>query len=178
MPDQLVSGEPSNQLIPRTTDAVELLERLHRVHDLLRSWQLESIRTPETEDNSLFNIGDKVLVERKRKKKGVNPKLQVKFDGPFVVKKVFGNGTYKVQGRGTVHECRLKLFITSEDPCSQLSQPPQLADPSSDSELVNDPIQNSQQYLDRSPGNYATGRSRRRRGRPSRLDDYVVYSVN
>lgn len=96
---------------------------------------------------------------------------QYSSNGPFVVKKVFGNGTYKVQGRGTVHECRLKLFITSDDPRAQLSQSPQLADPSSDSELINDPIQNSQQYLDRSPGNYATGRSRRRRGRPSRLDD-------
>ena len=71
----------------------------------------------------MFKAGDLVLVERKRKKKGVNPKLETKFEGPFEIREAYGNGTYKVATKGTVNECRLKLFTPCPDAQGQPSIP-------------------------------------------------------
>lgn len=123
LPDQLVHGSHSIQLDTSARYAIELKDRLELAHELLRSQQRGSMRTPDSEATPLFKPSDLVLVERKRKKKGVNPKLQSKFEGPFTVMKAFDNGTYKVQGRGTVNESRLKLFTPCPDVEGQPNQP-------------------------------------------------------
>ena len=126
LPDQLVNGSHTIQLTTRADYAVELKNRLESVYDLLRSRQTP-LRSADFEEETLFKPGDLVLVERKRKRKGVNPKLEPKFDGPFLIKKAFMNGSYKVSGRGTVNECRLKLFT----PCPDLQGQPDERPPNS-----------------------------------------------
>ena len=74
-------------------------------------------RLPEQE-NAIFK-GDLVLVQSKRRRKGIHQKLLPKFNRPFIVK-VFDNGTFKVAGQGTINECRLKLFTLASDPAGQL----------------------------------------------------------
>ena len=195
LPDQLVHGTHSIQLVTRTRYATELKERLELAHELLRSQQLRSMRTPNNEEDTLFSPGELVLVERKRRRRGVNPKLQPKFEGPFMVKKAFGNGTYKIQGRGTVNECRLKLLHRCPDVEGQPNQPAVPAEdepgrelereldlsPSADGVQEDPPIEISQ-YVpyplacshDYEPAN-PNGRPRRNRREPLHLQDYVRY---
>ena len=45
------------------------------------------------------------------KKKGVNPKLQPQFNGPFLVKNAYPNHTYRLDGlKNIINESRLKLY--------------------------------------------------------------------
>ena len=62
--------------------------------------------------------GDLVWLEKKRRQKGGNPKLQPKFVGPYEVIEVYSNHTYGMERSGQVslqNECKLKLF----KPCSE-----------------------------------------------------------
>ena len=119
---------------------------------------------------------------QRKHKKGVNPKLQPKFDGPFVVKKAFGNGTYKVEGRGTVNESRLKLFT----PCSDhQGQPKEQFQESTGEELdtgveVEFDKSLSSPFIpvdgeDQEQQATTSGRPARQKSRPAYLRDYVVY---
>ena len=87
---------------------------------VLREQQVLPLRLADSGDELLFQLGDLALVSQKLKKRGMNLKLQSKFDGPSLVKKAFPNGTCKVEGRGTVNECSLKLFA----PCSNVEGQP------------------------------------------------------
>ena len=189
LPDQLRGGTYSREFTARSTYAQQLKERMEAAHDLLRSQQMLPLRSAD-EDDALFIPGDVVLVQRKHKKKGVNPKLQPKFDGPFVVKKAFGNGTYKVEGRGTVNESRLKLFT----PCSDhQGQPKEQFQESTGEELdtgvevefdkslsspfipVNQESNLSVDGEDQEQQATTSGRPARQKSRPAYLRDYVVY---
>lgn len=197
LPDQLLEGTHSLQLTTRTRYALELKERLDSAHDLLRSHQSLPPRSAELEDELLFKQGDLVLVERKHKKKGVNPKLESKFEGPFTISKAYGNGTYKVPGKGTVNESRLKLFTPCPDTRGQPCVPPQTTDSGADngdadsqsldwSEFpearVDQSLAQAGQESRLSPGNYKLGQPDRTLGRPTRarktpgyLNEYVRY---
>ena len=182
LPDQLMPGTHATRRITRTGFALDLKERLDSAYDLIRSQQRLPCRSTD-EQEPLFRVGELVLIERKRKKKGVNPKLQTKFEGPFEIKKVFSNGTYKVSSRGTVNECRLKLFV----PCSDDRGQPIPDVPTRD--LVDEePDLHHRHYytsdedssnsadagISRSPP-HATGRVGRERRPPAHLSEYIVY---
>ena len=54
-----------------------------------------------------------MLVQNTRRKKGQNPKLQLKFVGLYEMVAAFGNHTYQLErlGQSTVqNECRLTLY--------------------------------------------------------------------
>ena len=199
LPDQLLHGTHSIESFSRPDYVMNLQERLVSVHDLLRSQQQLPCRSSDTEDGSLFKEGDLVLVEKKHKKKGFNPKLQPKFEGPFLIKKVFTNGTYKVSGRGVVNECRLKLFT----PCPDTDgQPVEAVDPEvgpdpglpniglnpvppteldtetptmSETPSADDSIRVDVSIQPDSPVVVPEGRNKRRIRRPPRFDDYEMY---
>ena len=197
LPDQLVYGTHTIQLTTRTSYAVALKNRLESAYDLLRLQQMLPPRSADCEDDLLFKPGDLVLVARKQKKKGVNPKLQSKFEGPFVISEAFGNGTYKVTGRGTVNECRLKLFTPCPDPEGQ----PDVPVPSDEAGLgsgaedepdrgsvLSDAAPDGSVSSDRGPSPSSegdprpqtvrpSGRPGRTRNLPARFNDYVVYAL-
>jgi hypothetical protein len=200
LPDQLVHGTHSYQLSTRAGYAQDLAERLQTAYDLLRSQQMLPSRSADCDDGLMFQVGDLVLVGRKRKKKGVNPKLQPKFEGPFLIKRAFENGTYKVEGRGMVNECRLKLF----QPCPDLQGQPRPPDQNVDDDgagpgleaepdrwsVFSDAAPDGESVeLDRSnqschedqlagPPDIPPGRLGRVRRRPSRFEDFVVYPIS
>ena len=89
-----------------------MIERLDEAHTLLREQQM-AIRQEDSEEPSLFRVGDLVLVQNTRRKEGDNPKLQPKFVWPYKVVAAFGNHTYQLERLGqqtTQNECRLKLY--------------------------------------------------------------------
>ena len=115
----------------RSSYALELT-CLNTVFNRLRSQQMLPVRSDESEENDIFQPDDLLYVERERKKKGVNPKLQNKFDGLFLVKKAFGNETYRVENRGTLNGCGLKLF----EPCSKAAGKPREPEPEEDGAAI------------------------------------------
>ena len=79
---------------------------------MLRQQQVE-VRQEDAEVPPLFEVGDLVLLENKRKKQGDNPKLKKKFLGPYEVVQSYSNHTYEIERQGHVsvqNECRLKLY--------------------------------------------------------------------
>ena len=180
LPDQLIGGTYSCELNTRLEYAQRLKERLESAHDLLRSQQSLLMRWPDSDEEPLFKPGELVLVQRKRKKKGVNPKLLPKFEGPFFIRKSFNNGTYKIDGRGVVNECRLKLFV----PCADADgrQTPHLGQTTHQSILeYTDEPDNRSVHSDLAGDPVVpepvlpTGRLGRTRRRPRHLFDYTLY---
>ena len=75
-----------------------------------------------TEKPPLYQLGDLVVVENKRRRRGDNPKLQAKNVGPYTVNKVYPNHTYEIERqkqRFVQNESRLKLYLPSPDPAGQ-----------------------------------------------------------
>ena len=195
LPDQLAYGTHSIELSDRARFALELKERLESAYDLLREQQVLPLRSAESEDETLFKEGDLVLVTQKRRRKGINPKLQPKFDGPFVVQRSFNNGTYKLEGKGVINECRLKLFTPCPDRDGQLVEPSRRAVDSQDCDNDQDNVDEQPLVSDHttdcpdpvvhwnpqpdppsdSSPDLPPGRFQRARRQPMRLKDYVVY---
>ena len=72
-----------------------------------------SVPVGETVD-LLYQISDLVLVDSRQRRKGINPKLQPQFVGPFRVSKAYCNHTYRLDGyRSLVSQSRLKLYHDS-----------------------------------------------------------------
>lgn len=184
LPDQLIHGSHSVQQETRTTYASEMKDRLDAAYEMVRSQQRLPVRSDDGED-TLFQAGDPVLVSRKRRKKGDNPKLQARFEGPFVIQKAFDNGTYKIGGRGVVHECRLKLFTPCPDSPGQPT--PRVAEdmtptspPVETAPIVGQEENPSVQGFEVEESSVPEhelrpGRFGRRRKRPARLDDFEIY---
>ena len=85
---------------------------MQEAHDLLRTQQ-HTGPIGETED-LLYKVGDLVLVDSRQRRKGVNPKLQAQFVGPFRVSKAYCNHTYRLDGyQSLVSQSRLKLYHDS-----------------------------------------------------------------
>jgi hypothetical protein len=99
LPDQLLY-EPAPRPEQRCHEFTkETLERLEAVHQMLRDRQ-EQVRHADYLEPPLYRVGDLVLLESKRRRKGECPKLQPKFIGPFTVVKVYSNHTYLLEGAG------------------------------------------------------------------------------
>lgn len=118
LPDQLLHGTHSAQSWTRRDYVTDLQNIILTAHDSLRSQQILPRRSANNEEESLFKKGDLILIENKRR--GIHLKVQPKFAGPFLVKTVYDNGTYKIATQGTVNECRLKLFT----PCANAAGQP------------------------------------------------------
>lgn len=121
LPDQIVYGTSDSE--PTTTQqyALDLLERLQEAHDKLRQQQLE-IRTEDTEEPPLYEVGDLVGLVRKRRRQGQSEKLCPKFVGPYRVIEVRPNHTYKLERNGQEsiqNESRLKPFVECPEEVGQ-----------------------------------------------------------
>ena len=93
LPDLLTSNPPPIEHQAHHEYTQELVQRLEEAHDMLREQQM-AVRQEDSEEPSLFQTGDLVLLQNVRRKKGENPKLQPKFVGPYEVISVFDNHTY------------------------------------------------------------------------------------
>ncbi len=116
LPDQLVYHNSKIEPIQSTSDyCTQLIDTLQEAHDCVRQFQHGYLLShASNEDEPLFAEGELVLVDNRLRKKGINPKLQPKFTGPFPITKVYPNGTYRLEGiKSVINECRLKRFYVS-----------------------------------------------------------------
>ena len=70
-------------------------------------------------------VGDKVWLKSYNKKKGVNPKLAPKYQGPYEITEVLAYHTYRVRkdGKGSIqHEGRIKLHTESDHNASPAAE--------------------------------------------------------
>ena len=110
LPDMLVYGASITPLETHTEYVTNLQRRLEQVHELLREQQHATIPS-NYEGNCMYDVGEEVLVDSRRRKKGVNPKLQPQFAGPFKVVEVYPNHTYRLADyKSIVNESRLKKY--------------------------------------------------------------------
>ena len=118
--DQLLLHLAPSESQPRHEYVQTMLQRLEEAHDLLRQQQLDN-RQEDAEEPPLFGVGDLVLLEKCRRKKGDNSKFQSKFIGPCELNESYPNHTYKIkrQAQSSIqNECRLKLY----HPCPEVGQ--------------------------------------------------------
>ena len=112
LPDQLQLHPPPADWTPQSDYCRELVKRLEMAHAALREQQ-RVVRHEDHEEPLLFSPGDMVWLENRRRRKGENPKLQAKFQGPYTVVKSWNNHTYQLERQGQTsiqNECRLKAF--------------------------------------------------------------------
>ena len=112
LPDQLKLHPPPLEVTPQNEYCQELLDRLEVTHAALREQQ-RVIRQEDQKEPLLFSPGDMVWLENRRRRKGENPKLQAKFQGPYTVTRSWPNHTYQIERSGQTsiqNECRLKAY--------------------------------------------------------------------
>ncbi|XP_067928171.1 uncharacterized protein [Watersipora subatra] len=128
LPDKRQWGPPPDAPVTRNEYAINIQARLTEAHKLLREQQL-NIRQTDSDEPPLYTVGDLVLLENKRRRKGEHPKLRAKFVGPYRVVNSFPNHTYEIEARGQTsiqNECRLKLYRGDEE---ELGKAPGLREP-------------------------------------------------
>ena len=80
-------------MTPQNEYCQELLGWLEKAHTALRKQQ-RAVRQKDQEEPLLFSPGDMVWLKNRCKRKGENPKLQAKFQGPYTVIKFWPKHTY------------------------------------------------------------------------------------
>ena len=118
LPVDLVTGRPPDVGLPAVTSgfAAALQEHLADVHHQVRGkLQVAGQSMRETYDRrkreTTFAVGDRVWLYNPRRKRGLSPKLQSPWQGPYAVTAVLSAVTYRIRrGRGrpsVVHVDRL-----------------------------------------------------------------------
>ena len=78
-------------------------------------------------DNGLYFEGDKVWLRTHQKKKGENPKLAPKYQGPYEIVDVLPYHTYRVMKNGKTsvqHESRIRLHVANDGPAEETVDQP------------------------------------------------------
>ena len=112
LPDQLQLHPPPLKVTPQNEYCQELLDRLEMAHAAFREQQIV-IRQEDQEEPLFFSPGDMVWLENRHRRKGENPKLQAKFQGPYTVVRSWANHPYQIERSGQTsvqNECRLKAY--------------------------------------------------------------------
>jgi len=92
-----------------------MVEKMKVAHEILREKQWQ-VRKEDSEEPSLYQVGDWVWMVNYRRRRGQAAKLQPKFVGPYVVVEAMPNHTYKLERSGQVfvqNEARLKPYWAS-----------------------------------------------------------------
>ena len=147
LPGALVLGTPSHEEPTVTDYAIGLKDRMTDAGDRLRAQQYD-IRQEESGEPSLFMVGDLVWLKSFHKKKGVNPKLSPKYQGPYEIVEVLAYHTYRVRrdGKDSIqHEGRIKLHVEGTDPTK-----PQDFPASTVTNTITEPIGSIDELLKRS----------------------------
>ena len=117
IPGDLLMEQDGDHGQPVNTYAADLQSRLREVHDLLRNQQ-HAVRVVEHDEPPLYSVGDSVWLKSYKKKKGLNPKLDRKYTGPYCVKAVLPFHTYALENNGKTsvqHEARIRLHLEADE---------------------------------------------------------------
>ena len=79
-----------------------LQERLEQVHKFARAHLREMSNKMKNRydtllEGQLLDVGDAVWLHNPQRKKGVSPKLQCPWEGPYIVTKVINDSVYRIQ---------------------------------------------------------------------------------
>ena len=128
LPIDVMLGRPESVEVPsnETKYAQSLRQRIDLIHDFARKHlQIESDRQKRYYDHLAqqhsFKQGDAVWLHNLKRKKGLCPKLQRPWDGPYIVIKCIDDLVYRIQkgARGkprVVHTNRLKRYEGADVP--------------------------------------------------------------
>ena len=116
LPDTITLEEPPREKTIVHEYAQQIKELMKESGERLRNQQYQ-IRQEETEEPNLYLKGDLVWLRNQHRKKGENPKLAVKYQGPYEVIEVLPYHTYRLRfnsKENIQHEDRIKLFVRGE----------------------------------------------------------------
>jgi transposase InsO family protein len=111
-----------------TLDMSTYLERLQNALDTAHDVARKSLQQAQRKQKRLYDmrvfdrqydVGDLVYANKLSRKKGMSPKLQPVWEGPFIVRKKFGPVLYEIQGKRkslVIHHDRLKLYQSESVP--------------------------------------------------------------
>ena len=110
--------ELQESIIRRMESIIGDLEeaRIQAQERIARSQKKQQSRHDETSVIEHYTIGDQVLVYRSALEKSWSHKLEEKWEGPYHIHEVLGNGAYKIRNKESkvlkrpVHGNRLKLY--------------------------------------------------------------------
>jgi hypothetical protein len=124
LPEAITSTEVSiDDHLPVHEYAMELEKRLKEAGDRLRQQQ-HQVRLEDTEEPSLYMVGDKVWLKSFFKRRGQSTKLQPKYIGPYTIVEVLPYHVYKMERAGKYsiqHEGRIRLHVESNQTTQQNS---------------------------------------------------------
>jgi hypothetical protein len=86
-------------ILRRTYELINLMEeRSQALENIEKSQELQKIRhDKKIKEETIFKIGDKILLKDAAKEKQWSGKLSSKWKGPYFVHETFGNGAYKLR---------------------------------------------------------------------------------
>ena len=102
LPDLLLNNPPPCDYQAHSEYVQGMAECLEEAHKLLGKQQM-AIRQENSEEPYLFYVGDLVLVQNARRRKGENFKLQPKFVGPYNVVTAFSIHTCQLESVNFTH---------------------------------------------------------------------------
>jgi len=135
LPIDIILGRPPEDPITHTTNHVpDLQQKLELVHEYARqnltmaSQKQKKYYDHRCDNRSLFDKGDPVWLHNPQRKKGICPKLSLKWEGPYLVIEKLCDVVFKIQrsARSTpkvVHANRLKKYLGDNAPKSWLVSP-------------------------------------------------------
>ena len=99
LPDQLQCHPTLDEFQARHEYVQDVHICLEIAHELLRQQQIE-VHQEDAEEPPLFEVGDLVLLENRRRRLGDNPESQSKFVGRYEVSHSYKNHTYEIEKQG------------------------------------------------------------------------------
>ncbi|KAK3084679.1 hypothetical protein FSP39_017315 [Pinctada imbricata] len=122
LPIELIAGLPP-QKISTEEYAEHLEESLSLAHEIARKSIGDSLKRQKLRyDTKLawkpFEIGSKIWLYTPKRKKGLSPKFQKWWTGPYTVLRKFSDVTYQIEkgkDRSVVHIDRLKPFVSRDE---------------------------------------------------------------
>lgn len=209
LPVELVAGLPAHQ--KRSTEEYinELEDTLAVAHEIARNNLSDALKRQKLRYDSRlswkkFDIGSKVWLYTPKRTKGISPKFQKWWTGPYTVLKKFSDVTYQIgkdKNRLVVHVDRLKTCICREETSESndkknngkevhfkedTNDPPYVSDiiidpvavPYTDDDAETFSVAGATDSKDQRFHRGATTRSQRQCRPPRRFDDFQLYRLS
>ncbi|VDI05438.1 Hypothetical predicted protein [Mytilus galloprovincialis] len=171
----------------------KLQDNINKAYDIVRGHmktqqKRQKVNYDLKQSGKPYKENDLVWLFTPRKKKGLSPKLQKFWVGPYRIVKKLSDANYMIQLEGSlakriVHYNRLKIYVTPHPDRTLVKKPiisppqrPLSSDEGSETEdMSNDESGNEEGVFDQQPQTPPSIPGRRRRLPPRRFRDYVFY---
>ncbi|VDI58363.1 Hypothetical predicted protein [Mytilus galloprovincialis] len=172
----------------------KLQDNINKAYDIVRGHmktqqKRQKVNYDLKQSGKPYKENDLVWLFTPRKKKGLSPKLQKFWVGPYRIVKKLSDANYMIQLEGSlakriVHYNRLKIYVTPHPDRTLVKKPIIISPPqrplssgegSETEDMSNDESGNEEGVFDQQPQTPPSIPGRRRRLPPRRFRDYVFY---